>query len=83
MLDLSIDPSEHVIQEGISSGVPIGRVKGGETKEIETPLCFVACGRFEVGAEIRVAPLRREERSYRVGVGRMTALVRLEDDEEG
>lgn len=60
----------------------MGRVKSGETKEIETPLCFVACGRFEIGAEVRVAPLRREERSYRVGLGRMTALVRLEDDEE-
>lgn len=42
----------------------------------------MACGRFEIGAEVRVAPLRREERSYRVGLGRMTALVRLADDEE-
>ena len=51
--DTAVDPADHVIQEGVLSDVPIGRVGTGEVHEFETPLCFVACGRFRVQVDAR------------------------------
>ncbi|KAI0054107.1 hypothetical protein FA95DRAFT_1591856 [Auriscalpium vulgare] len=75
-LDLTMEPSEHVIQEGFLSDIPLGRLDSGETQEIETPLCFVSCGRFEVGAEVRILGVRHEE--GKVGMGVLRADVRDE-----
>ena len=41
------------MQEGATSGIPIGRLEPGAERELETPLCFVACGRFSVHVETR------------------------------
>ncbi|KAH9996824.1 transport protein Trs120 or TRAPPC9 TRAPP II complex subunit-domain-containing protein [Russula vinacea] len=46
--DTIVDPADHAIQEGPTSGMPIGRLESGAERELETPLCFVACGRFRV-----------------------------------
>jgi hypothetical protein len=51
--DTTVDPADHVIQEGVLSDVPIGRLDTGEVREFEVPLCFVACGRFRVQVEAR------------------------------
>lgn len=51
--DTTVDPADHVIQEGVLSEVPIGRLETGEEREFEAPLCFVACGRFRVQVEAR------------------------------
>lgn len=51
--DTAVDPSDHVIQEGVPSGVPIGRLEAGGMHEFETPLCFVACGQFRVQVDAR------------------------------
>ncbi|KAF9533009.1 TRAPP II complex [Crepidotus variabilis] len=52
-LDLEATPSEHLIYEGIFSELAIGRLQSGESKEISTTLCFLACGRFELSAKAR------------------------------
>ncbi|KAF8274883.1 transport protein Trs120 or TRAPPC9 TRAPP II complex subunit-domain-containing protein [Lactarius quietus] len=51
--DTTVDPADHVMQEGVPSDVPIGRLETGEVHEFETPLCFVACGRFRVQVDAR------------------------------
>ncbi|KAI0306435.1 TRAPP II complex [Multifurca ochricompacta] len=53
MADTAIDPADHVIQEGVLTDIPIGRLESGEVRELETPLCFVACGRFRVQVDTR------------------------------
>ncbi|KAI0093921.1 TRAPP II complex [Irpex rosettiformis] len=50
VLDMSISPSEHVLYEGVLSGIPIGRIEGRSSRKYEIPLTFVACGRFDVTA---------------------------------
>jgi hypothetical protein len=51
--DTAVDPADHVIQEGVPSDVPIGRLETGGVHEFETPLCFVACGRFCIQVDAR------------------------------
>jgi trafficking protein particle complex subunit 9 len=51
--DITVDPADHVLQEGVLSDVPIGRLETGGVHEFETPLCFVACGRFSVQVDAR------------------------------
>ncbi|KAA1471141.1 hypothetical protein DENSPDRAFT_775745 [Dentipellis sp. KUC8613] len=72
-LDFGMEPSEYVIQEGILSDVPVGRLAQGESYETETPLCFVACGRFELTAEARVLGASGDD--ARVGFGQLHAIV--------
>ncbi|KAH9180692.1 TRAPP II complex [Lactarius sanguifluus] len=74
--DITVDPTDHVIQEGVLSDVPIGRLEKGEERELEAPLCFVACGRFRVQVEARaVDGVGREAR-----VGSATLKVVVSED---
>ncbi|KAH9050632.1 hypothetical protein EDB84DRAFT_1591697 [Lactarius hengduanensis] len=74
--DITVDPADHVIQEGVLSDVPIGRLEKGEERELEAPLCFVACGRFRVQVEARaVDGVVREAR-----VGSATLKVVVSED---
>ncbi|ETW85889.1 hypothetical protein HETIRDRAFT_42700 [Heterobasidion irregulare TC 32-1] len=75
-VDVLADPSDHVIQEGVMLDIPLGNLDSGESREIETALCFVSCGRFEITAEVRVMGLSRDE--GKVGTGLLTAIVRDE-----
>ncbi|KAI0818742.1 transport protein Trs120 or TRAPPC9 TRAPP II complex subunit-domain-containing protein [Irpex lacteus] len=50
VLDVSVTPPEHVLYEGVLSGISIGHIDAGDSYEIEIPLTFVACGRFDVTA---------------------------------
>ncbi|KAI0273777.1 TRAPP II complex [Gloeopeniophorella convolvens] len=52
-VDITADPADHVIQEGTASDVSIGHLEPGAVRELETPLCFVACGRFRIQADAR------------------------------
>lgn len=68
--NLSIEPDEHVLYEGVLSKIPIGRLEGGETYDIEIPLTFMTCGRFELTCETFVLGSR-----CRVGQGQLWANV--------
>ncbi|TFY82625.1 hypothetical protein EWM64_g1393 [Hericium alpestre] len=72
-VDFNMEPVDYVIAEGTLADVPVGRLASGESFELETALFFVACGRFELMADIRILGGNRDE--SRVGVGQLTAIV--------
>lgn len=52
-LDYEANPSEHLVFEGVLTELPVGRLESGESREIVSSLCFLACGRFEILAKAR------------------------------
>lgn len=70
-VDISINPSEHVLYEGALSAIPIGRVDGGASYEFETPVTFLSCGRFELSATSFIPGQRAG-----VGHGQIRAFVK-------
>lgn len=74
--DVTVDPTDHAIQEGAPSGTPVGRLESGAMRELETPLCFVACGQFHVDVAARAisAPVREAM------VGSATLKVAVRED---
>ncbi|KAJ6502507.1 TRAPP II complex [Mycena sanguinolenta] len=72
-VDFDCQSSPHVIFEGLLRDVPIARLESGESREIETGLCFLAYGRFEISAEARIVGSTESK-----GLGRLTAMVRAE-----
>jgi len=72
-VDFDFQSSPHVIFEGLLRDVPIGRLESGESREVETGLCFLAYGRFEISAEAKVVGSSENK-----GKGRLTAMVRAE-----
>ncbi|KAI9507373.1 transport protein Trs120 or TRAPPC9 TRAPP II complex subunit-domain-containing protein [Russula earlei] len=54
-VDTIIDPPEHALQEGTPLGKPVGRLESGAERELETAICFVACGQFRIHVEARAS----------------------------
>ncbi|KAJ7176123.1 hypothetical protein C8R43DRAFT_942926 [Mycena crocata] len=69
-VDFDLQSSKHIIMEGLLRDVPIGRLESGESREIETGLCFLAYGRYEISAEAKVVGSVENK-----GLGRLTAMV--------
>jgi hypothetical protein len=76
LVNLDVDPADHIIYEGILSNIPLGRIESGETGEVETAVCFLSQGRFEICAEVHILGAPRSER--KAGVGQLRAVVREE-----
>ncbi|OSC99049.1 hypothetical protein PYCCODRAFT_1454002 [Trametes coccinea BRFM310] len=72
-LNLTLEPSDHVVYQGELLDIPVGRLAQGESHEVETPVAFVACGRFDFSAEVRAVARPRE--SSLVGHGKMRIAV--------
>jgi hypothetical protein len=72
-VDIVVDPADHAIQEGATSGIPIGRLEPGTERELEAPLCFVACGRFCVHVEARA--ISAAARVVKAGSATLKAVV--------
>ncbi|KAJ7449836.1 TRAPP II complex [Mycena latifolia] len=72
-VDFDFQPSQHIIFEGLLRDVPIGRLESGESREVETGLCFLANGRYEISAEAKIVGFAESK-----GMGRLTAMVRAE-----
>ncbi|KAJ2970150.1 hypothetical protein NUW54_g12794 [Trametes sanguinea] len=72
-LNLTLEPSDHVVYQGELLDIPVGRLAKGESHEVETPVAFVACGRFDFAAEVRAVARPRE--SSLVGHGKMRIAV--------
>jgi hypothetical protein len=66
------EPEKHVIYQGVLQGIPLGEVQNGETRELEMPICFVSCGRFELRAQVETLNAPRGELA---GSGHITVLV--------
>lgn len=73
IVNLTLDPVDHILFEGVTDDIPIGRLGGGKSYEFETPLTFVSCGRFEIAGSI-VVPGHSELRD-RLGTGALRAVV--------
>lgn len=72
-VNLTLDPVDHILFEGVTDDIPIGRLSGGKSYEFETPVTFVSCGRFEIAGSI-VVPGHSELRD-RLGTGALRAVV--------
>jgi hypothetical protein len=73
-VDVVVDPSDHAIQEGAPSGTPVGRLESGAERELETPLCFIACGQFHVHVTTR--SIDATAREAKVGFATLKVVVR-------
>jgi len=71
-VDVSMEPAEHTISEGVLTDIPIGRLESGESLEVETALCFLCFGRFDIRTEVRTLGMARGSRA---GTGQLTAVV--------
>lgn len=68
-----MDPIQHLIYEGISSHIPIGRLATNEAYETEIPIAFISCGRFDIFADVRTVS---DATQYsKVGWGHMRVMV--------
>lgn len=76
-MDLEMEPSEHVIHEGVLSELAVGRLESGESREVETAVCFLAYGRFEISADVRAFDSPWGD--TRAGLGHLVAVVRADD----
>jgi len=75
--DTVIDPADHAIQEGAPSGTPVGRLESGAERELETPICFVACGQFHV--HVVAWAISAAAREVEVGSATLKAVVRKDN----
>lgn len=72
-LDFEATPAEFLVYDGVFTDLALGRLKSGESQEISTSLCFLACGQFELSAQVRiVGSLETEGRVARTHI---TAIV--------
>lgn len=54
VMNLNMEPSDDILHEGVIQDVPLGRLEPGASREIDTTVCFLAHGYFEVLAEVRL-----------------------------
>jgi hypothetical protein len=76
LVSLDVDPADHIIYDGVLSNIPLGQMESGEAREVETAVCFLSQGRFEICAEVQILGALRNER--KAGVGQLKAVVREE-----
>lgn len=74
LVDLNIDPADHIIYEGVLSSQPLGTLEAGDSHVLEMALTFLSQGRFEIHAGVRTLGAPRNAR--RTGEGLLTAVVR-------
>ncbi|KAI0928535.1 hypothetical protein AcW1_005748 [Taiwanofungus camphoratus] len=72
-LNLYLEPSQHVIHQGLLLDIPIGRLKQGEAHETETPIAFVSGGSFDFHADVCALDQIRD--TNQVGKGHLRAMV--------
>ncbi|KAK0197056.1 TRAPP II complex [Armillaria mellea] len=72
-LDLIMEPSEHVIYEGVLNDIPVGELKSGASFNITVPLCFLAYGRFTIWATADTFGGKTREKVQ--GLAQLTAIV--------
>lgn len=75
-MNLMMEPMEHIISEGVLSDIPLGRLGCGESTEVETGVCFLSLGRFQIDAEIRCVGSGSGDSA--AGLGQLGAVVRDE-----
>ncbi|KAH9926207.1 TRAPP II complex [Fomitopsis serialis] len=71
--NLSLEPAQHTIYQGVLTDIPMGRLAPGESYETELPVAFLSRGRFDVLTEIRA--LNVSDSSSPIGRGDLRAVV--------
>ncbi len=51
-LNVEFEPSEHILYEGVLTGIPVGRLQSEEVHIVSIPLCFLSYGRFTLSATV-------------------------------
>ncbi|KAK2466897.1 hypothetical protein APHAL10511_001155 [Amanita phalloides] len=68
VMNLRLEPSEDILYEGVIQNVTLGRLEPGASRKVDTIICFLAYGHFEVLAEVRsVGP----DKVSKAGVGHL------------
>jgi len=75
---LLADPSDYVLSDTISSAIPLGRLKGGESQTLDIPVYFISSGHFELCAEAYASEHPGSE--SRLGTRKLRAYVKPEGD---
>ncbi|GBE81971.1 TRAPP II complex [Sparassis latifolia] len=76
-LNLSLEPAGHIIYQGVTGNIPLGKLESGASCDVETPIAFVSCGKFELLADVHALDYPGD--SDHVGQGRLTASVVLDN----
>ena len=67
-MDLNMEPSDDILHEGAIQGVSVGHLEPGVSREIDTIVCFLAHGYFEILAEVRLV---EADKTSRAGIGHL------------
>lgn len=71
--NLSLEPAQHIIYQGVLADIPLGRLTPGESSETELPIAFLARGRFDILSDIRA--LNTADAPGSMGRGDLRAVV--------
>ena len=75
-MDLNMEPSDDILHEGVIQDVPVGYLEPGASREIDTIVCFLAHGYFEVLAEVRLV---EADKTSRAGIGHLKITLPVEN----
>ena len=74
-LSLGVDPSEHVLSDGVLGSIPLGRLQSQEATVFEIGLSFISEGSFNIQSQAYI--LEDSGRLTVAGTGSIS--VRVED----
>lgn len=73
-MNISISPAEFVLFDGTTSNVPVGRMDGGEERQIDFGICFVSEGSFDIRVTVGIL-VEKGAMDPRTGEGRLRVVV--------
>lgn len=73
-----MNPSEHMLYEGVLSDIPVGKLESGEERQVEIGICFISEGRFDLRAEARLIGCKVDEYAK---AGERSLRVFVQDDQ--
>ncbi|KAF8522281.1 TRAPP II complex [Hysterangium stoloniferum] len=77
-LSFTVNPSEHVLYDGVICNIPVGELSSGEERQMEIGLCFVSEGKFDLRATVNVIGDDPNTDS-KTGEGELRVIVRSDD----
>lgn len=70
-----MEPSHHVVYEGVLSNIPVGRLESRESYEFDTPVTFLSSGKFDLSADVRIPSQSGDKGQF--GRGQLKAVVEM------
>jgi hypothetical protein len=75
--DVSMEPAEHVISEGVLADIPVGCLGSGESADVEIALCFLSFGRFDFRVDVQIPGTPSD--SGKAGTSDLGAIVTMDE----